>query len=290
MRYFPAALLACLALCACSKEDAVAGKTRPAEAQLRVMPADAPGNAPVASPAPAPEPAKPDAGGEQERERNLAYEHSVEVDAEADKVAPAYAAVQAACRTAAADGCVVLRASLSGGQTPSASLQLRAAPAGIRRLTALLGTQGEIISQSMNAEDLGRPIEDGERKLAMLKDYRTRLEELRGRAANTIDTLIRVNQELAQVQSQIEAQSGASAYLRQRVDTGLLNVQIQPREHASAWRPAVNAVRAFGANLAGGIAAALSTLAYALPFGALLFATLWLLRRLCRGRRKISRA
>ncbi|HEY4372363.1 MAG TPA: DUF4349 domain-containing protein [Burkholderiales bacterium] len=273
MRLFPAALLATFALCACSKQEfASAGKQSPVSLAQSASPAAAGAAG-----------ASRKATGEA-RIRYLAYEHSVQLDTDAAKVAPAYDAIQAAC--AAAEGCVVLRASLAGGRMPGAGLQLRAAPAGIRRLTALLGTQGEIASQQMSAEDLGGPIEDGERKLAMLKDYRTRLEELRGRAANTIDTLIRVNQELAQVQSQIEAQSGASAHLHQRVDTELLNIQISARDQASAWRPTLDALGSFGANLAAGIAAALVTLAYALPFGVLLLVPLWGLRRLWRRRRQ----
>lgn len=278
MRFLPAALLATLALCACSKQEfAAADKQSRAAAPLSL--------AQYATPAPAAGESRKEAASEA-RIRYLAYEHSVQLNADAAKVASVYEAVQAACAAAAADGCVVLRASLSGGQMPGASLQLRAGPAGIRRLTTLLGTQGEIVGQQMNAEDLGGPIEDGERKLAMLKDYRARLEELRGRAANTIDTLIRVNQELAQVQSQIEAQAGTSAHLHQRVDTELLNIQISPRDEASAWRPALNALGSFGANLASGIGAALITLAYALPFGVLLLVPLWCLRRLWRRRRQ----
>jgi hypothetical protein len=277
-----ALLLIVLALAACSKQDKVPMGTA-GFASVNLPPP-----APVSSPAPAGEPVAREAAPDQ-RAKYLAYEHTLQITADEATVAAAYEAVQAACRAAAVEECVVLRASLTGGPPSYASLQLRARPAGIRKLTALLGTQGEITAQGMNAEDLGGPIEDGDKKLAMLKDYRERLEDLRGRSANTIDSLIRVNQELAQVQSQIEAQAGTSAQLMRRVDTELLSVAINARAEQSAWQPVSRALAGFGANLAGAMAAAISTVAYALPFGILLLALAWGTRKLWRRRKAPAR-
>jgi hypothetical protein len=271
MRHHPLAiLLIVIALGACSKTD----KDQAPFGLHQLQPADAP--------APAPSEAKVVAGGVagDVRTKYLAYEHVVQIGVTETGVAAAYAAAQAACTAAAAEQCVVLRAALNSGSPASASLQMRARPAGIRKLVALLGEHGEILSQSMNAEDLAGPIEETGKKLAMLKDYRERLEDLRGRAANTIDTLIRVNQELAQVQSQVEAQSGEGARLTRRVDTELLNIEIRPKEERSLWQPVALAASGFIGNLAAGASAAINTVAYALPFGAALLALAWLLRRL----------
>jgi len=272
MRHPATLLLIVIALSACS---------RPTEPPVGGLQDKLSAGAPAPSSSPLP---KEEKAGEQ-RTKYLAYEHALQVNVAQSRMAAAYEAAQAACAAAAAEQCVVLRASFASGPPAYASLQMRAKPAGIGKLTALLGAQGDIVSQSMNAEDLGGPIEDADKKLAMLKDYRERLEELRGRAASGIDSLIRINQELAQVQSQIEAQTGAAAQLMRRVDTELLNIEIHSKAEQSFWRPVISALSGFAATLAGGTSAAINTVAYTLPFCVVLLGLGWLLRRLWPRRR-----
>ncbi|HMW18814.1 MAG TPA: DUF4349 domain-containing protein [Accumulibacter sp.] len=215
----------------------------------------------------------------------LAYEHSLSVDTEEQKVAVVLEAAQSACREAADELCTVLESRVSSGRAVSASLKFRAKPNGIRKMIAALSKQVEVTNQSTTAEDLEAPIADAAKKLAMLKDYRSKLEALRGRASHDIDALIKVNRELAQVQSELEASEGTHAHLVQRVETEILNVFIRSVEHRAFWRPISLAIADFGGNLSQGISAAITGIAFLIPWAIVLAAVFWSGRKLWRRRK-----
>lgn len=267
------ALLLFLGLTACTRNDFMADKAAPYGGAATV--AEAAANAGTRTRA------QP-----EERRRYLAYEHSLVIDAARDRVGALYRQAQEACEKEAAEQCVILRASLdTRGDNYNASLRLRARPAAIRRIAALIAGQGEVVNQGLTADDLTGPVTDSEKRLAMLTDYRTRLEGLRERAGANIEALIKVNQELAQVQSQIEASTGERARLMQRVDTELLSISIYTPENRSAWRRVGRALTNFGQEFANAVAAAVTFVAYLLPFSVVLVAFIWAARRLWRWRK-----
>lgn len=139
-----------------------------------------------------------------------------------------------------------------------------------------------MIHQSVKAEDLAAPIEDTGRKLAMLEDYRARLEALRGEADGNVDALIKVNKELAAVQGEIEASSGQQAHLLQRVETEVLTVSLSTYGSRSFWSPIAEALSSFGDDLAEGVATAITAAAYLIPWGIVLVVLVWIGRRLLR--------
>lgn len=218
-------------------------------------------------------------GGPAEQ-RTMAYEHAIHVDAREDQVVAIYDAAQQACRAAVADACVVLESSLTTGQRVSATLGFRAKPAGIEKIVAALGAQGNVISKSTTAEDLAAPLEDSARKLAMLTDYRAKLESLRGRANLDVDALIKINKELAQVQSDIEARAGERAHLVNRVETEVLRVSIAATNSRAFWKPVGQALGQFASNLSEGISSVITGLAYLLPWALTLWALVWGVRKL----------
>ncbi|WP_088966757.1 DUF4349 domain-containing protein [Vogesella sp. LIG4] len=167
-----------------------------------------------------------------------------------------------------------------GGKSTAFHRWQLARPPGIRSIVAALGKQATVTNQSTSAEDLAQPIADAGKKLAMLRDYRARLEALRERAGSDVDALIKVNRELAQVQSELESSAGEQAYLLQRVQTELLTVSIGSQEHQAFWKPVSQALAEFGDNLSRGIATAITATAFLLPWGVLLLALLWLGRKL----------
>src|SRR6478609_81659 len=120
------------------------------------------------SPASAAAPAPGEAAAASEPNRYLAYEHTVAIETDAEKVAPLFEAVQAACRAAVQESCAILQASVSSGDAPYASLKFRATAEGVRKLIAVLSSQGEVAGQSTTAEDLAGPIADTAKQLAML--------------------------------------------------------------------------------------------------------------------------
>ena len=222
------------------------------------------------------------------QQRTLAYEHALQIDAAQEKIPPLFAAARAACLAAQADACTELSSQAESGRDASASLTFRARPAGIGKLIATLSAQGQVISQSTKAEDLAGPIEDASKKLAMLTDYRDKLEGLRVRASTDIDALIKVNRELAQVQGELEAATGTQAHLMQRVDTEILRVSIRSHHSQSFLAPITFACADFGRNLAQGISSAITGLAFLIPWLIMLAAFGWAARKLWR-RRKAQR-
>ena len=114
----------------------------------------------------------------------------------------------------------------------------------------------------------------------MLKDYRSKLEALRDRAGNDIDSLIKVNKELAQVQSELEAVTGNHAHLMQRVETEILNVSIHSVQNQAFWRPITLAITDFGGNFSQGISIAITGIAYLIPWGLFVLFVVWAGRRL----------
>lgn len=215
----------------------------------------------------------------------LAYRHSIQIDTQESKVAAIHEAALAACREASADLCTVLESHISTGRSASAFLRLRAKPSGIKKLFAALSKQADVTDQSTKAEDLAGPIQDGEKKLAMLTAYRTDLEALRKRAGNDVDALIKVNHELAAVQSELEAATGKQVYLMQRVETETLDVTIRSEHQQSFWRPISLAAADFGSNLSQGVSTAITGVAYLLPWVFILGLAGWIARRLWRRRK-----
>lgn len=210
----------------------------------------------------------------------MAYEHSISLDMSEDRVKSVFELAQAACREAAAEQCTVLESRLYTGRDASATLKFRARPEGIKKILAVLAAQGGVVSQSTSAEDLAQPIADTSKKLEMLRDYRAKLEALRGRAAANIDSLIKVSKELAQVQSDIEALSGEKAHLVQRVETEILNVSLESGHNRGFWSPIWRALAKFGSDLSDGLASAITGVAYILPWLPLLVLFVWGSRKL----------
>lgn len=224
----------------------------------------------------------------QAARRFMAYEHVIDLDTEEGRVVATYESAQASCAAAADDQCVILESSLRTGQNVHAHLKFRARPGGIRKLIAELGTQGNVISQATTAEDLARPLEDSAKKLEMLQNYRSKLEMLQKRASSDIDALIKVNKELAQVESEIEAISGEKARLVRRVETEILNVDIGSRESQSFWKPVAISLSEFARNLSDGVASVVTGLAYMLPWGLTIAAFVWGGRKLWIRRRRMK--
>ena len=228
-----------------------------------------------------------DAPSAEQSHRHLAIQHAIRIDADQDQIAALHEIGQTTCRQAVADLCTVLESQIDTGRAAYATLKLRARPEGVRKVIAALAKQRAITEQSSTAEDLAGPIEDGAKKLAMLTDYRTRLEALRERAGNDVDALIKVNRELAQVQSELETSVGNQARLVQRVETEILTVSIRSEHNRSFWQPIAFAINDFGGNLSRGVSIAVTGIAYLLPWAVLLALTTWAVRKLWRRRKPV---
>jgi hypothetical protein len=225
---------------------------------------------------------------EMRRVRRLAYEHFISVDTTEERLQELFATVQTKCREFSAEACEILASTLSTGRSPTASLKLRIQPAGVQRIVALLSQGGTIVDQSTTAEDLAAPIADTQRRLALKTDYRSKLEELRKQSANDIESLVKVHRELSEVQSEIEALTGANANLLRRVETEVVNISLHSALNRTFMRPISNAFSDFGANLSQGIANAVTAIPYLIPWLVLLVGGTWVVRKIWLRRRRGS--
>jgi hypothetical protein len=215
---------------------------------------------------------------EGREEQLLAYEHNIDVGTTEAQVAPLYEKVIAACKADTANACLLLDSNIMTGREVRARINLRAKPAGIKKIVALVGSAGEVTSQGTKVQDLGRPVLDSRKRLAMLKQYQTQLQELEQRSAKDVDALIKVTKELATVQTELEQATAANALLMQRIDTDLLTISISSEGRQSFWSPVKRSLGNFTENLSEGAANGITALAYTLPW-LLAFAILFPLGR-----------
>lgn len=291
MNRFIALAVIALSLAACGRQEERAAKI--ATTGSRMPAADAM----AAPPPPAP------AGGPQEQaiKPKLAYSHRLALEMAADKIAPRYERARAMCLGDAKMGCILVQASIAGGdararQLPYASLTVRLPHDKIALFEqALLAplegeAKGEPIvrERSTDAEDLTYALLDVERRLAQLTDYRDRLVALAKRGDAKVDDLIKIEEKISEVQSQIEALQAQQRGLNQRVDTEVLSISLAPIAGIENVRsPLAEAWRQAGQVLGESAARAFTFLVMAIawiPVALILLVVLRLLWRVVRGR------
>ncbi|KHK57900.1 hypothetical protein PI87_05580 [Ralstonia sp. A12] len=218
--------------------------------------------------APAPEASAKQAEGAERR--FLAYEHRVSLEVDAPQMERLYRELQDACVNEATWHCTVMDASIQlerdqrGG---TAHLNLRASSEGVRAMRKRLADSGGVVSQGTHVDDLGQPIAEVGKRLDMLKNYRASLLDLQ-RKATKVEDLILIAEKLSETQSELEAATGQSAHLMDRVNREVLSIDLSTRQTAarSLWAPIGNALHEFMPSLVHASASVISAVAYLLPW------------------------
>jgi len=225
---------------------------------------------------------------DHKRAAGVAYEHEVDLEVTSNHTRQVFDAVQQACAAQPEHGCTLLEASIRGGAMASANVRMRITPDGVNKVLRALDGRGKVVTQSTTGEDLAEPIQDGERKMAMLTAYRDKLQTLAGQRALDPDALIKLNRALAEVQSEIDNAATSQAQLRRRVDTELLTVGI--REHATATEASgiKRAVDDFGDDFLHGVAMLITFVASTIPFAVAGICGYLVWRRVRAGRRRVN--
>ncbi|MFZ6649603.1 DUF4349 domain-containing protein [Undibacterium sp. TJN25] len=247
------------------------------------------GNAQVLENRPPPSVSKP-AGP-----RTLAYEHELSLQTQETKVAALYEKTMAQCLADTGHRCTILLAQIGSGvsydarSTVTARLTLRATPEGIRNLQKTLSSGNRILKQSTKAEDLAQPMVDNEKRLAMLEEYKNRLNTLNARPGTDLDTLIKLSKEIASVQSELESAKSDAAKLAERVNTEVLRIEISinSEDEEGLMSPVKSACQKFIRHLAEGISIVITALAYILPWCIVLIPLLLGIGRWRRGKVKL---
>jgi len=204
---------------------------------------------PSSLPPPAAAPAPPlAANAAATRDLKLAYSHELRLDMPATSVQARYDRAIKQCLDDDKLHCVVLNTSFSttelfGAPHPGAMLTVRLAHDGVAPFEAdlLAPLPGEaandavLRSRSTTADDLTAAIADVERRQAQLTDYRDRLMELSKRPDVRVEDLIKIESELSNTQSQLEAIAAQKKTLDQRVDTEKLTIYLSARDSGGSF-------------------------------------------------------
>ena len=231
----------------------------------------------------------------------MAYTHHVGLEVPNASLAQHVARARERCVNEPALQCVLLAASTNQtrqfreGDIHTGALHMRLPHAVIvpfvNALTQPLPGEGagavQVLRQSTDAEDLGQPIADAEKRHAQLTEYRDRLHALAARPDIHVDDLIKIASELSQVQSQLEAADGQQRDLATRVDTEELYVDYSTPNDPGAADPIhqawANGAETFANNAGAALEFSIASLPW-LPLAALALFALRLARRLVIGR------
>lgn len=216
----------------------------------------------------------------------LAYEHTARVRIDAEAIPARLKAVQDACTQQRHGDCSVLEVSQEGGEFPSASITVRAAPGAIEPLIALAGKDAQIGSRSTRAEDLAVVVRDNDRQRERLRNERAQLLEFQKRRDLAVADMIALSRQLAEVDATLQAAEQDAAQHRMRVQTQKLTIGFSPSGLESGGNEIARAVREVGGILASGTAWLIRAVAFLLPLlvvlGIIVFA--WRARRARRAR------
>lgn len=233
-------------------------------------------------------PASPqDGGGQAKADLGvlLAYEHRVRIRLAGDKIAARAKAVQDACTSAKFGACAVLGLQNSGGEEPSAQLQVRVVPQGVEPLIGLAGQGEQIAERSIQAEDLAVAVRDNTLRQDRLRREHARLLEFQERRDLKMEDVMTLSQRIAELESQLQAAEQEAAQQQRRISTQLVTFDFGTTRSQESTSEIGQALGDFGSIVAGVIAFLIRALAVLLPLGVVGGVALWLLLKLLRARR-----
>jgi hypothetical protein len=227
----------------------------------------------------------------------LAYSHQLDLQMPPAAIEPRFMRARAACLEGPEFTCLLLGANLrSGSGYPQAELTLRLPHGQVdafeQRVLAPLPDEApeaiEIVSRSTEAEDLSQAMLDVERRLSQRTQYRDRLLELAKRSDAKVEDLIKVENELATAQSEIEALSAQQQHLNDQVATEKLTIAFASRQSLVARENPIvevwhESAGLFSRNVADALRAMIMTLPWLVPI-VLLIQVIRLLWRFLRRR------
>ncbi|MEN0038820.1 MAG: DUF4349 domain-containing protein [Cellvibrio sp.] len=208
----------------------------------------------------------------------LSYEHNLSVELKKDAISEKYKALIDHCNADRENNCTILESELSSNNYSRGEIKIRIKPAGVNTFLALAGNKGEITNESTTVEDLSTLIFDTEKRIKLLQSYQDNLLELQKQAKGDIESLIKVSQEIANTQSQLEDLIGNNKKLMQRVEMDIIKVRLHSRYEASFWTPITTALDEFKENLSEGIASAITAIAYLIPWSVVFVILFFMLR------------
>lgn len=206
---------------------------------------------------------------------------------EVDSLDPAIAQVR---RLAERVGGFVANTTIQGGrdQLRSASLEVKVPSARFDEALTGLSPIGKVESVNVTAEDVGEEYVDVAARVENARRLESRLIALLANRTGRLQDVLSVERELARVREEIERYEGRLRFLRTRVATSTLTVNVHERAPiitpVAGDGPITVALRAAWRNFVGFVAALIASLGILVPLGALALAGWLVVRRWVRWR------
>ncbi|MCX7032982.1 MAG: DUF4349 domain-containing protein [Arenimonas sp.] len=215
----------------------------------------------------------------------LAYSHEATVRLEAAAIAERVAAVRTACMEGRHGTCTVLGEEQSSGQWPGGKLQLRAEPKAIEPLVAMAAQGGELSQRATEAEDLADAVRDNGLRQQRLRIQHERLSEFLARRDIKAEDLIALSNQLAQIETELQASEQEAAQQQRRLSTNLLTLRFESSQVTAESSELGEALRDSLSVLDASVAVLVTVVVATLPFLLVLLAVGWAVRALLRRRR-----
>lgn len=215
----------------------------------------------------------------------LAYSHEATVRLEAAGIAERVAAVRTACMEGRHGTCTVLGEEQSSGQWPGGKLQLRAEPKAIEPLVAMAAQGGELSQRATEAEDLADAVRDNGLRQQRLRIQHERLSEFLARRDIKAEDLIALSNQLAQIETELQASEQEAAQQQRRLSTNLLTLRFESSQVTAESSELGEALRDSLSVLDASVAVLVTVVVATLPFLLVLLAVGWAVRALLRRRR-----
>ena len=216
----------------------------------------------------------------------LAYEHQIRIRMPGERIAARASEVQAACNSGKFGACAVLGMSQSGGDDPSATVQVRIVPDGVDKLIGLAGKGEEIAERSIQAEDLATAVRDNGMRQDRLRKEHARLLEFQDRKDLKIADVMTLSSRIAEIESQLQAAEQEAAQQQRRISTQLVTLTFQTTRAQENTGEVGEAFKDVGGIVTGTIAFLIRAFAALLPVALVLTVLVLLIRRIRRARRK----
>lgn len=216
----------------------------------------------------------------------LAYSHEATVRLEAAGIAARVAAVRTACMEGRHGTCTVLGEEQSSGQWPGGKLQLRAEPKAIEPLVAMAAQGGELSQRATEAEDLADAVRDNGLRQQRLRIQHERLSEFLARKDIKAEDLIALSNQLAQIETELQASEQEAAQQQRRLRTNLLTLRFESSQVTAESSEVGEALRESLSVLDTSVAVLVTVIVAVLPFALVLGVLAWIIRALLRRRRR----
>lgn len=219
----------------------------------------------------------------------LAYNYDYAIEAPPPRVRPLVLKIQSECVSAGPTRCQVTGSNISeqGGDRVIAKLELQATPAWLvgyadRIAKEAADAGGRLTNQTVGSEDLSRQIVDSAAQVRAKTALRDRLQKLLETHPGSVQDLLKVEEELATVQGDLDAANSELATMRERVATSQVTIAFASTGVLSpqgAWSPIPSAMSDVTSIFAQSIAAMIYIVAIAVPWLLVVGLPIWIFRR-----------